>query len=46
MRRLDDLPLEAQHYVERITQLTGIPLTLFSVGPDREQTIQVRPTYA
>ncbi len=25
---------------------TGIPLTLFSVGPDREQTIQVRPAYA
>lgn len=46
VRRLDDLPLEAQHYVERITQLTGIPLTLFSVGPDREQTIQVRPAYA
>ncbi len=46
VRRLDDLPLAAQHYVERITQLTGIPLTLFSVGPDREQTIQVRPAYA
>ncbi len=46
VRRLDDLPLAAQHYVERITQLTGIPLTMFSVGPDREQTIQVRPAYA
>lgn len=44
-RSLDDLPLAVQHYVERITQLTGIPLTLFSVGPDREQTIQVRPAY-
>lgn len=43
---LSDLPLAAQHYVERITHLTGIPLTLFSVGPGREQTIQVRPVYA
>lgn len=40
-----DLPLSAQHYVERITQLTGIPLAMFSVGPDRDQTIQVRPVY-
>jgi adenylosuccinate synthase len=45
-RDLSDLPMEAQHYVERITHLTGIPLTLFSVGPGREQTIQVRPAYA
>ncbi|PTM56879.1 adenylosuccinate synthase [Desmospora activa] len=45
-RSLSDLPLAAQHYVERITHLTGIPLTLFSVGPGREQTIQVRPVYA
>lgn len=43
---LSDLPMSAQHYVERITHLTGIPLTLFSVGPGREQTIQVRPAYA
>ncbi|GGE05879.1 adenylosuccinate synthetase [Marinithermofilum abyssi] len=46
VRSLNDLPLEAQHYVERVTQLTGIPLSLFSVGPGREQTIQVRPVYA
>ncbi|MFC4077257.1 adenylosuccinate synthase [Salinithrix halophila] len=45
-RSLSDLPLSAQHYVERVTQLTGIPLTIFSVGPAREQTIQVRPAYA
>lgn len=45
-RNLHELPLETQHYVERITQLTGIPLTIFSVGPGRDQTIQVRPVYA
>lgn len=44
-RSLEDLPLSTQHYIERITQLTGIPLTIFSVGPARDQTIQVRPVY-
>ncbi|SDY37259.1 adenylosuccinate synthase [Thermoactinomyces sp. DSM 45892] len=46
VKTLHDLPLATQHYVERITQLTGIPLTIFSVGPGRDQTIQVRPVYA
>ncbi|MCS1352666.1 adenylosuccinate synthase [Mechercharimyces sp. CAU 1602] len=45
-KSISDLPLAAQHYVERITHLTGIPLTMFSVGPGREQTIRVRPVYA
>jgi adenylosuccinate synthase len=45
IRSLHELPLATQHYIERITQLTGIPLTIFSVGPDRGQTIQVRPVY-
>lgn len=46
VRSLHELPKEAQHYIERITQLTGIPLTIFSVGPGRDQTIQVRSVYA
>lgn len=46
VRSLHDLPIEAQHYIERVTQLTGIPLTIFSVGPGRDQTIQVRSVYA
>jgi adenylosuccinate synthase len=46
VRNLHELPIEAQHYIERLTLLTGIPLTIFSVGPDRSQTIQVRPVYA
>jgi adenylosuccinate synthase len=45
VRNLHELPIQAQHYIERITLLTGIPLTIFSVGPDRSQTIQVRPVY-
>ncbi|OUM87608.1 MAG: adenylosuccinate synthase [Bacillus thermozeamaize] len=46
VRSLDELPLNARHYVERITQLTGIPLVTFSVGPGREQTCLVRGVYA
>lgn len=46
VRDFSELPLEAQHYIERITQLSEIPLTIFSVGPSRDQTIQIRPVYA
>jgi adenylosuccinate synthase len=46
VRNINDLPENARHYIERITQLTGIPLSIFSVGPDREQTVVVRGIYA
>lgn len=45
-RSLSDLPKNARHYVERVSQLTGVPLSLFSVGPDRTQTIEVRGVFA
>ncbi|MFM1653514.1 adenylosuccinate synthase [Brevibacillus sp. B_LB10_24] len=46
IRNINDLPENARHYVERITQLTGVPLSIFSVGPDREQTVVVRGVYS
>ncbi|WP_017756734.1 adenylosuccinate synthase [Calidifontibacillus oryziterrae] len=46
VRKLDELPANARHYIERISQLTGIPLSIFSVGPDRDQTNIVRSVYA
>ncbi|NUJ23857.1 adenylosuccinate synthetase, partial [Pseudoalteromonas sp. 0802] len=46
VKSLDELPANARHYVERISQLTGIPLSIFSVGPDRSQTNVVRSVYA
>jgi len=46
VRNLNDLPENARHYMERISQLTGIPMSIFSVGPDREQTVIVRGIYA
>lgn len=45
-RSLSDLPKNARHYIERVSQLTGVPLSLFSVGPDRTQTIEVRGVFA
>lgn len=35
----EELPANARHYLERIGVLTGIPVSIFSVGPDRDQTI-------
>lgn len=45
-KSLDDLPANARHFLERITELTGIPLAMFSVGPDRAQTHPLRGVYA
>ncbi|MGP4038996.1 adenylosuccinate synthase [Gracilibacillus sp. D59] len=46
VRTLHELPENARHYLERISQLTGIPLSVFSVGPDRSQTNVVRSVYS
>lgn len=45
-KSLDDLPENARHYLERLSQLTGIPISIFSVGPNRDQTNLIRPVYA
>ncbi|ABV64337.1 adenylosuccinate synthase [Bacillus pumilus] len=45
VKNLSELPENARHYLERISQLTGIPLSIFSVGPDRSQTNVVRSVY-
>jgi adenylosuccinate synthase len=38
-RSLDDLPANCRAYLERLSQLAGAPLSLVSVGPDRDATI-------
>lgn len=45
-KNLAELPANARHYIERVSQLTGIPLAVFSVGPDRSQTNVVRNVYS
>lgn len=37
-----DLPKEAKNYIQRIEQLIGSPISIISVGPDRQQTIMLR----
>ncbi|MFB9326615.1 adenylosuccinate synthase [Paenibacillus aurantiacus] len=44
-KTLADLPENTRRYVERVSELTGIPISIFSVGRNREQTNQIRPIY-
>ena len=37
-RKLEELPIEAQNYVRRVSELVGVKISTFSVGPDRNQT--------
>ena len=46
VRSLEELPDNARHYLERVSQLTGVPISVFSVGPGREQTNLVRPVFS
>jgi len=45
VRKLEDLPANTRRYVERVSELTGIPIAIFSVGRNREQTNLVQPIY-
>jgi len=38
-RKWDDLPKAAQAYLNRISELAGVPIQYISVGPEREQLI-------
>ena len=39
VRRYEDLPINAQRYLERMAEVTGIKLGIISVGANRNQTI-------
>ena len=40
-KSLDELPKNCLKYVKRIEQLTGVPMSILSVGPKRDETIIV-----
>lgn len=42
VRTWEDLPSAAQKYLEIIRKVTGIPISLVSVGPEREATIVIK----
>ena len=41
----DDLPEAARRYLERIAQVTGVPIHMVSTSPDRDHTIMMRHPY-
>jgi adenylosuccinate synthase len=43
VRALAELPPAARAYVQAVEQLAGAPVSAVGVGPDRDQTIQLRP---
>lgn len=42
-RKLGDLPAATRRYLEYVEQFTKTPAAILSVGPDRDETIVVRP---
>ena len=36
------LPMEARLYLQRIAQVTGVPIDIISTSPDRDHTIKMR----
>ncbi|MFC2014680.1 adenylosuccinate synthase [Chloroflexota bacterium] len=45
IRQFEELPLEARRYINRLEELISCPVHVISVGPEREQTIEVKPIY-
>ena len=43
VREFSQLPSEARRYVTRLEELIDCPVNIISVGPSREQTIEVKP---
>ena len=42
VRRAQDLPEKARRYLARVSELSGVPIGLVSVGPEREATFPFR----
>ena len=43
---LDELPAQARALLDRIGELVGVPVGLVSVGPQRDQTIELSDPFA
>ncbi len=41
IRNYEDLPENAKRYIQRLGELTGVSISMVSVGPEREQTIML-----
>lgn len=45
VKSFKQLPANAQNYLKTIERLTGIKIAMFSVGPDREQTVVLKDPF-
>lgn len=45
VKKLEDLPIQAQNYIKRLGEVTGVPVDIISTGPDREETIILRDPF-
>ena len=41
----EELPLNAKNYIRKIEEVTGVDVAMFSVGPDRLQTIVIKEVF-
>ncbi|MFM7801873.1 MAG: adenylosuccinate synthetase, partial [Limnohabitans sp.] len=39
------LPVQAQAYLKRIEEVTGVPIHMISTSPDRDHTILIRDPF-
>jgi adenylosuccinate synthase len=46
VKSMDDMPAAAKAYLDRLTEVVGCPPVLISVGPRRDQTIQLADPFA
>ncbi len=42
VRRYDELPEAARNYLDRLAEITGVPIDIVSTGPDRADTITLK----
>jgi adenylosuccinate synthase len=46
VRRFDDLPKNAQKYLKAVEEMAGVPLSIVSVGPGRDENIILQHPFA
>ena len=46
MQSYDDLPATAKAYLDKIRELSGVPIDIVSTGPDRAETIVLRHPFS
>ncbi len=46
VREFDKLPLSAQKFVKRIEELSGVPVSIISVGPERSAVIRIKDPFS